>query len=193
MRIENAIAFKEWAAVCAALVSGRQTIVIRKGGIHEGSEGFRVAHREFWFFPTYLHEAADGLCDEGLPLLEQAEHARRDDGRHVIQAYGEVTDVFEIRDEARLVSLAGEHIWSHRALHERFHYRHPGVFVLVMRVHALPEPFVLPDLPHFAGCRSWVDLAAPFPTGNLAPVLHEEAFAARRARVVAALEPGATV
>ena len=32
----NRFAFKEWAAVCAALDSGRQTLILRKGGLHEG-------------------------------------------------------------------------------------------------------------------------------------------------------------
>jgi hypothetical protein len=41
------IAFKEWAAVCEALAAGRQTIILRKGGIQEGREGFRVQHGEF--------------------------------------------------------------------------------------------------------------------------------------------------
>ena len=48
----NQIAFKEWAVVCAALASGQQSLILRKGGIHEGRDGFRVAHREFWLFPT---------------------------------------------------------------------------------------------------------------------------------------------
>ena len=31
-----AVAFKEWAGVCDALLQGRQAIIIRKGGISEG-------------------------------------------------------------------------------------------------------------------------------------------------------------
>ena len=30
------IAFKEWAGVCAALAEGRQSLIVRKGGIAEG-------------------------------------------------------------------------------------------------------------------------------------------------------------
>ena len=42
-----AIAFKEWAGVCQALGDGRQTIIVRKGGIDEGPAGFRPEHRGF--------------------------------------------------------------------------------------------------------------------------------------------------
>lgn len=34
------IAFKEWDIVCKALEEGRQSLILRKGGIHEGREGF---------------------------------------------------------------------------------------------------------------------------------------------------------
>ena len=34
------IAFKEWAIICEALGAGVQSIILRKGGIHEGREGF---------------------------------------------------------------------------------------------------------------------------------------------------------
>ena len=56
MRPANEWAFKEWAVVCAALASGRQSVILRKGGIHEGRDGFRVDHREFWLFPTRFHQ-----------------------------------------------------------------------------------------------------------------------------------------
>jgi hypothetical protein len=42
------MAFKEWAVVCEALGSGRQSVILRKGGIAEGREGFAFLHREFF-------------------------------------------------------------------------------------------------------------------------------------------------
>ena len=45
-------AFKEWAVVCEALGDGRQSIILRKGGIAEGREGFAFAHGEFFLFPA---------------------------------------------------------------------------------------------------------------------------------------------
>ena len=52
----QSIGFKEWALVCAALGEGRQTVIIRKGGIAEGRAGFAFRHREFFLFPTFFHE-----------------------------------------------------------------------------------------------------------------------------------------
>ena len=48
--------FKEWALVCAALGAGRQSVIIRKGGLAEGRDGFAFRHREFFLFPTFFHE-----------------------------------------------------------------------------------------------------------------------------------------
>jgi hypothetical protein len=53
---ENRFAFKEWAAVCTALAAGKQSLIVRKGGIHEGRDGFRVEHGEFWLYPTQFHQ-----------------------------------------------------------------------------------------------------------------------------------------
>ena len=52
----ESIGFKEWAAVCEALGQGRQSVILRKGGIAEGREGFSFKHSEFFLFPTWFHE-----------------------------------------------------------------------------------------------------------------------------------------
>nr|MBA2585996.1 DUF1802 family protein [Chthoniobacterales bacterium] len=52
----ESVGFKEWAIVCAALGGGQQSIILRKGGIAEGRDGFRFQHREFFLFPTAFHE-----------------------------------------------------------------------------------------------------------------------------------------
>ena len=50
------IGLKEWAAVSKALATGRQVVLLRKGGIHEAAGEFEVDHRQFLLFPTYLHQ-----------------------------------------------------------------------------------------------------------------------------------------
>ena len=41
------VALKEWASVCSALETGRQIILLRKGGIHESGGEFEVENRQF--------------------------------------------------------------------------------------------------------------------------------------------------
>jgi hypothetical protein len=52
----ESVGFKEWSLVCDALGCGEQSIILRKGGIAEGREGFSFRHREFFLFPTFFHE-----------------------------------------------------------------------------------------------------------------------------------------
>jgi hypothetical protein len=65
------IALKEWAVVCRALKTGRQIMLLRKGGIHESSAGFELEHMQFLLFPTYLHQ--------NLQMLKPEAHAEFED------------------------------------------------------------------------------------------------------------------
>ena len=87
------IAFKEWAAICEALSAGRQIIILRKGGIHEGREGFRVQHREFWLYPTNFHEAANDLTLEAGEFITRAAASRRAAGIAPIRHFAVVQEV----------------------------------------------------------------------------------------------------
>lgn len=191
MHLDCDVAFKEWSVICEALASGGQSLILRKGGIHEGREGFRVAHQKFWLFPTYLHQdEREKLAVEAWPTLEQTVRNRPASDRIPLQYFVEVTDVIEIADEAALPRLAGLHWWSAQTVVERFHYRNPGVFLLVVRMFKTPAAVEIPNSPHFAGCRSWVDLPLPVPTLNLTSVLHDSEFETRRREILnAVLKP----
>ncbi|HEV2970819.1 MAG TPA: DUF1802 family protein [Pirellulales bacterium] len=186
----NRIAFKEWAVVCRALADGAQSIILRKGGIDEGSEGFRVRHREFWLFPTQFHQRSEQLVPEAGPLLERVRAEGPPAGTIAIGQYVVVDDVCEINDESLLGRLAGFHIWSRETIVQRFQYRQPGLFLLLARVYRVPQPFLLSDTPYFAGCRSWIELPEALPTTGAIPVLSDEQFAGVRERVREALAGG---
>lgn len=186
------IAFKEWAAICQALQTGRQIAIFRKGGIHEGREGFRVEHDAFWMFPTYEHQSLAGLSNEATDLLELSQAKKPVAGGWAISLWAEVQSVVELRDKSVLPRLSGQHVYASRTLDERFHYRTPGLFVLPVRVFQLPEPIVIPDSPHFAGCRSWVDFPDSLATDGAEPVLSDDEFAVRLHDLNAALTPSAT-
>src|SRR5690349_18365047 len=68
------VAFKEWSGVCDALVEGRQSLIVRKGGIAEGPRGFAPEHAAFWLYPTHVHEAEQGLRAPAPPRSESPSH-----------------------------------------------------------------------------------------------------------------------
>jgi len=189
MQPANRFAFKEWGAVCAALGAGAQSVILRKGGIHEGPGGFRPDHDEFWLFPTRFHQAPEEIAEAGRHFIDVAARDEPPPGRVRLSLYAAVDQAIPLADEALLVELAGEHILAPHVVAERFHYRRPGLFVLPVRVFALPEPIELPDSPHFAGCRSWVDLPNELSTERLRPVLTDEQHAERVARLRREIAP----
>ena len=65
-RSPASIALKEWAALVAAIGEGKQTILLRKGGIREGP--FEPVSSSFYLFPTSFHS-------EGSLLKPSAEQA----------------------------------------------------------------------------------------------------------------------
>jgi hypothetical protein len=181
------MAFKEWAAVCLALEQGKQSLILRKGGIHEGRQGFRVEHAEFWLYPTGFHQEADVLTAEARPLLEHVRSRQPQTGTVALKDYVIVEDVIEIHDEQCLPRFEGLHIWSFDTVQSRFRYRNPLLFALLVRVYSLDTPIIIEDRPQFAGCRSWVDLGEELSTEGLRPILTDEQHRASLAGIRAAV------
>ncbi len=188
MLSENHIAFKEWAVVCEALAAGRQTIILRKGGIHETHAEFRVEHAEFWLFPTRFHETAASLAPDAAPLLQQVLLDQPPPGQFRLRHYAIVHDAISLSDERQLELLPGHHILADSVVQQRFHYKQPGLNLLVVRVFQLPQAHVLAETPEIAGCKSWVELVRPLETHGATAVLPDEVFNHRRTDLLAAIE-----
>jgi hypothetical protein len=187
MQSANRFAFKEWAVTCHALATGRQSLLLRKGGIHERNGRFEVEHAEFWLFPTRFHQNPDEIRDEARPLLQQVAAEAPPPGSVSLSLYAVVDDVIELTGESVLSRLDNLQILAAHTLDVRFHYRRPGFFVLTVRIYCRAEPVMLVDTPHFAGCRTWVDLEQDIDTGGLTPVLTDAAHAERVLAVRASL------
>jgi hypothetical protein len=173
-----AVAFKEWAAVCAALHSGRQSLILRKGGVAEAGGAFRPEHSAFLLYPTYIHEHRAGLKAEFRDAIDDAETDRPPAGTVRIRTFVRVESVARITRLETALALDPLHAWTPDVVRQRFHYRTPGLFVLAVRAFRLPEPVPMPERPEYAGCKTWVPLDAPVDTTNAEPVLTETAFAA---------------
>jgi hypothetical protein len=179
-----AIAFKEWAGVCLALGQGRQSLIVRKGGIDEGPSGFAPEHQAFWLYPTYVHQAQQGLKSEAVT----AENGR---GREpaispqevAIQLLARVELVEHVAAEDRLEALAPFHVWTDETLRKRFAYRRPGLWVLGVRIFRRDSPWIFRPSPEQLGCKSWVTLEPALSTAGLLPVLDDHA-AAHQARLL---------
>ncbi len=176
MLTQNQIAFKEWGAVCAALGQGLQSVIVRKGGIHEGQQGFRVDHREFWLFPTRFHQGAEQLQPEYRDLLTAPLAMEPASGKIMLALYAVVENVLEIKEPFALPGLNSIQVLNQETIQQRFEYKNPGLFVLLVRAYQQPQPFEVENETRYAGCRTWVELSHEFSTSNLTPALTDEQF-----------------
>jgi hypothetical protein len=161
----QSIGFKEWALVCEALGDGRQTVIIRKGGIAEGRDGFAFRHREFFLFPTFFHEQANLVRDPVAvlpePLPDEIE----------IRYFARVKEARVITNWEDVLALEPRHIWRESVVRERFEANNaPGIHVAFVEMFRLDPVWRFPDAKAYGGCRSWVELPAPQAGLQLQPI-----------------------
>lgn len=173
------ISFKEWQVVCDALASGRQSILLRKGGIHEGRQGFSFAHESFFLFPTRFHTTPDQVREGEVTVLPEWQAGDLIRITHHAEAAWAIT----LTDWGEVAALEPHHIYSEKTVRDRFEWEGKGmasgsIHVALVRVRKLAEPWEFPYEPKYGGCRSWVNLPEP-PAGwreSAVPVLDDEAF-----------------
>jgi len=184
--MEKAIGFKEWQVVCDALSSGRQSLILRKGGIHEGRDGFSFAEEEFFLFPTRFHGQA-GRVTEGR-FQEPADWQVGETVK--IKHFAEVCWARTLEDWEQVRALEDYHIWTEETIRERFFWAGKGmesgsIHVALVRVAALSRAWQFQYESGFGGCRSWIRLPEP-PVGwreGLQTVIGDDAFATLSERV----------
>lgn len=151
------IALKEWSAAIHALLDGRQTVLLRKGGIHE--KRFALEANEFLLFPTVAHSHGQRVRPEHRELVDAASSDSTDDVV-IIRATAKVVGAVAVTRPDRLSEIADLHIWTDESVRSDrldFRPRH-ALAVLVVSAAPLVTPISLSRGPEFAGCKSWVDL-----------------------------------
>jgi hypothetical protein len=170
-------ALKEWAITVEFLRSGRQILLLRKGGILEQPDGFSVEHPEFFLFPTYLHQNLQALHHEARSEFEKLQ--LRSSLHHQIRfdTYACTERVIKVTHLEALRQLDGQHTLGWEAVQQRYYYRNqPGLHLLLVRIYQLAAPQELPNRSEYDGCVSWVELEQQLPTGSATPVLCSEEF-----------------
>ncbi len=171
----KSVGFKEWALVCAALAAGRQSVLIRIGGIAEGRSGFSFRHDEFFLFPTLFHEQVERTRLTNPKLPEQLPNEIE------IRAFAKIEATRAITDWEQVRALEPLHILQESVVRERFDYDDaPGVQVAFVRVYRVEPVWKFEDLPRYGGCRSWVELPAVPDDLTLSPVLADSEHEQKR-------------
>ena len=156
------VAFKEWHVICDALLNGEQSIILRKGGIAEGREGFAFQHSAFLLFPTFFHSQYDGVRKE-VPM-ESRQNPEEDRQTVQFSGYCRIEGHAVISDWDEVERLEPFHIWQPSLLRERFDYGNQSALHLaVVKTYRFVHPLQILYEKRYGGCRSWV----PTPTKEL--------------------------
>ena len=152
--------FKEWGVVCEAIGSGRQDIIFRKGGIHEGREGFSFKHEEFVLFPTLFHAQADYVTEGKAPAKPEWKVGDVVAIDYFCRAKKAVT----LTQWEDVLALADRHIWTEETIRDRFDWEGKGmaagsIHVAELEVVKLADTWNITYEKKYGGCRSWIELS----------------------------------
>jgi len=184
------VALKEWASVIEALADGEQILIMRKGGIVEETRDFRLVSPSFYLMPTYEHQRPELLKPAFRQLVDRTNAGWDEQSETVgIGYYAEAVRDLEVHDQVQLDKLRDFHIWTDTFAEERLRWkRKQPLHVLLLRVYRLEQPVEIPLLDAYTGCKSWVTLQHPLPSGSMQPVLSDEKYQDCVTNITAALD-----
>ena len=159
-------ALKEWATVVKALEQGKQTVILRKGGILETASGFNIESKKFFLFPTWEHQETKYVKSEFHDFLNEVLDNKPEEGFNKISSYAEVLYEKDIESNDVINQLSSFHVWSDSYIQERRNWKpEKPMKAVFLRTIKIPE-FNLPLEPEFSGCKSWIELNSNFDSGK---------------------------
>jgi hypothetical protein len=183
-------AFKEWAIIVDALMSGQQIIILRKGGLIEGPRGFQIEHPEFLLFPTLFHQQRESVLPEAQASFDEIAHLMPGPEVVRLECFARVAAWQRLESLAAAYALRGLHVWRDDVIEGRFDWGHSKeIHVMAARIFRLAAPVELPMRESYGGCKSWIALAEDISTLDSHAVLDDAAFSAQLLRFHKALEP----
>jgi hypothetical protein len=170
-------ALKEWDAQIQALETGQTALVIRKGGIVEARGEFEVEHREFWLYPTFVHQNPGELRSTFSSLLRLDPAS----GQVSIRAFARVERIWKLENLDVIKTLESQQCLTAEALERKFHYRNkPWVHALLLRVYKLEPAQTITESELQRGCVSWVPLEREIVLEHLTPGMDDSSFTNQR-------------
>ena len=153
---------KEWATVVKALEQGKQTVILRKGGILETASGFKIEAKKFFLFPTWEHQEPKHVKPEFHDFLNEVLDKKPKEGFNKISSYAEVLFEKDIESNEIINQLSSFHIWSDSYIQERRNWKpEKPMKAVFLKIIKIPE-FDLPLKSEFSGCKSWIELNSNF-------------------------------
>jgi hypothetical protein len=180
-------ALKEWAVAVDALEAGKTILLLRKGGIKEEENHFKVAHNEVLLYPTFEHQKPDLLkpeyADQVTPVTSgwHPETIR-------IGAWAKITDVLMVSFEPSIKALLPFHVWNEKFVSDRLKWKpRQPIYILFLRTYKFNEPQEIPYRTEYGGCKSWIDLSESISVATTTPVLTDTDYNSRKSVICNAI------
>ena len=149
---------KEWATVVKALEHGKQTVILRKGGILETASGFMVESKKFLLFPTWEHQEIKHVKTQYHDFLNETLNHKPKDGYNIITSSAEVLDQIDISSNKIIDNLSSFHVWSDEYIKERINWMpEKPLKAIFLKAYTFPQ-IEIPLQTDFEGCKSWIEL-----------------------------------
>ena len=172
-KLANHTALKEWSTVIGALDTGKQVILIRKGGIADPK--FGIEANRFYLYPTYFHQGES----EARPQV-------------TITHWCEVVRTWSVRDQKLLARLEPLVAMPRDTLETRYRFRpDQALHVIGVRSFRLRKPVGVAFKDEYGGCKSWISVDEEIDIDGSQPVLTAPELAARIESVEAMLAAAA--
>ncbi len=153
------VAFKEWSKMVEALGTGKQSIILRKGGIIEENDTFTIKEKEFLLLPTLYHQQNEKIKKDWLTQVGEEDIYYENPQQVWIHFEAKVEEVKEITSWKELKALEHLHVWDEEVIKERYHrWQEHQVTLLKVNVQKLENPILLELLPEYGGCKSWIEI-----------------------------------
>ena len=169
---------REWQSVCDATRAGENHLLIRKGGIAEGRDGFQVRRNFFGLLPTLFHQSK--LADIDVPAPPST-----------VTIVCQLVDAFVVPSTADLSSLLPFHAYAPAQLAARQAYKPERPLSLVLiRAFTLRVPVELDPTRVKPICTSWAEASLTHGLGGIdaaAPIDRSTAALDDARRAIAAL------
>ena len=174
---QSQIAFKEWAVTVNALAQGQQVLLLRKGGIHEVTKDFRIAHPEFLLYPTYEHQNEDLLKPSSRSLFQETLTDSSPAGTVTFSYWAQVTETIKVAELEKVQELSNYHIWTNEYTEARLRWK-PMVplSIMLLRVFKLEAPVNIPWIKEYGGCTSWGEIMPKVNLGQLTPAMNDSDY-----------------
>ncbi len=159
---------KEWATVVKALEQGKQTVILRKGGILETASGFNIESKKFFLFPTWEHQETKHVKPEFHNFLTDVLNKKPDEGFNKITSYAEILFEKDIDSTDIINELSSFHVWSESYIEERRNWMpEKPMKAVFLKTSIIPE-FDLEMKSEFQGCKSWIEINSNLQDGRSA-------------------------